>query len=223
MKMNLLIGLAAAKLMSSAAMLLFLTLLGMAAARRIRTCILALALQSAVLAGAALAVGVLRHSTAGLLVAALLLAVKVIAIPWLLFYLVRQLEVTPRLHLALSPAQSVFAVALLIAVAFAAVHGYAQWLHATQSLLAAGVALMLSGMFLMITHRLALMQVVGLLVLENGIFLAALATTFGMPLVIEAGITFDALIGLMLMGLLAFRIREAFDHLDVSRLRRLRG
>ena len=88
---------------------------------------------------------------------------------------------------------------------------------------AASVALMLSGMWLMITHRLALMQVLGVLVLENGIFLAALATTFGMPLVIEAGVTFDLLIGVLLMGLLAFRIRDTFEHLDVSRLRRLRG
>ena len=67
------------------------------------------------------------------------------------------------------------------------------------------------------------MQMLGLLVLENGIFLAALTTTFGMPLIIEMGILFDVLIGLLLMGIFAFRIRDTFEHLDVSRLRRLRG
>jgi hydrogenase-4 component E len=61
------------------------------------------------------------------------------------------------------------------------------------------------------------------MVLENGIFLAALTTTFGMPLVIEIGVFFDLLMGLLLMGVFAFRIRDTFDHLDVSKLRRLRG
>jgi hydrogenase-4 component E len=60
-------------------------------------------------------------------------------------------------------------------------------------------------------------------VMENGIFLAALATTFGMPLVIEIGIFFDLLMGILIMGIFAFRIRDTFEHLDVSRLRRLRG
>ncbi|MGA2631136.1 MAG: hypothetical protein ABSG54_13100 [Terriglobia bacterium] len=67
------------------------------------------------------------------------------------------------------------------------------------------------------------MQIVGLLVLENGIFLAALATTFGMPLVIEIGVFFDLLMGILIMGVFAFRIRDTFEHLDVTRLRRLRG
>jgi hydrogenase-4 component E len=42
-------------------------------------------------------------------------------------------------------------------------------------------------------------------------------------LVIEIGIFFDILIGLLLMGIFTFRIRDTFDHLDVSKLRRLRG
>jgi hydrogenase-4 component E len=53
--------------------------------------------------------------------------------------------------------------------------------------------------------------------------LAALITTFGMPLVIEIGIFFDILIGLLLMGIFTFRISDTFEHLDVSKLRRLRG
>ena len=53
--------------------------------------------------------------------------------------------------------------------------------------------LILTGAFLMVSRKKALMQMLGLLVLENGIFLAALTTTFGMPLVIEIGIFFDVL------------------------------
>jgi len=83
--------------------------------------------------------------------------------------------------------------------------------------------LILTGAFLMVSQGKAIMQIVGLLVLENGIFLAALATTFGMPLVIEIGVFFDLLMGILIMGVFAFRIRDTFEHLDVTRLRRLRG
>jgi Hydrogenase 4 membrane component (E) len=44
-----------------------------------------------------------------------------------------------------------------------------------------------------------------------------------MPLVIEIGVAFDLLMGVLLMGVFVFRIRDTFDHLDVSKLRRLRG
>ena len=75
----------------------------------------------------------------------------------------------------------------------------------------------------MVSRKKALLQILGLLTLENGIFMAALITTFGMPLVIEIGVVFDLVMGVFLMGIFTFRIRETFDHLDVSKLRRLRG
>ena len=89
--------------------------------------------------------------------------------------------------------------------------------------LAAAVAIILTGCFLMVSRKKALLQILGLLTLENGIFMAALITTFGMPLVIEIGVVFDLVMGVFLMGIFTFRIRETFDHLDVSKLRWLRG
>jgi len=111
----------------------------------------------------------------------------------------------------------------LILVSFSAVQSYARELNVARDPLAAAVAIMLMGCFLMITRNKALAQILGLLILENGIFMAALVTTFGMPLVIEIGIAFDVLMGVFLMGLFTFRIRDSFADLDVSKLRRLRG
>jgi hydrogenase-4 component E len=111
----------------------------------------------------------------------------------------------------------------LILLSFFAVQPYARALHVDEDMLAAAIALVLTGAFLMVSRKKALMQIMGLLVLENGIFLAALTTTFGMPLVIEIGVAFDLLMGVLLMGVFVFRIRDTFDHLDVSKLRRLRG
>jgi hydrogenase-4 component E len=85
------------------------------------------------------------------------------------------------------------------------------------------IALFLIGFFMMLNRRKALTQVLGLLSMENGLFLAAISLTYGMPLVVELGIFFDVLVAVMVFGILAYRIGESFDSMDVSKLRRLRG
>jgi hydrogenase-4 component E len=89
--------------------------------------------------------------------------------------------------------------------------------------LAVAIALFLIGFFMMLNRRKALTQVLGLLSMENGLFLAATSLTYGMPLVVELGIFFDVLVAVMVFGILAYRIGESFDSMDVSKLRRLRG
>ena len=95
--------------------------------------------------------------------------------------------------------------------------------HLGHNTLAAAIAMFLIGFFMMANRRKALTQVLGLLSLENGVFLAAISLTYGMPLVIEAGIFFDVLVAALLLAILIYRIRETFDSTDVSRLSRLRG
>ena len=51
----------------------------------------------------------------------------------------------------------------------------------------------------------------------------AISLTYGMPLIVELGILFDVLVAAMVLGILVYRIRETFESMDVSRLRRLRG
>ena len=89
--------------------------------------------------------------------------------------------------------------------------------------LAVAISLFLIGFFMMINRRKALTQVLALLSLENGLFLAAISLTYGMPLIVELGVFFDVLVAVMVLGILVFRIRETFDSMDVSKLRRLRG
>ena len=89
--------------------------------------------------------------------------------------------------------------------------------------LAVAIALFLIGFFMMLNRRKALTQVLGLLSMENGLFLAAISLTYGMPLVVELGIFFDVLVAVMVLGILAYRIGETFDSMDVSKLRSLRG
>jgi hydrogenase-4 component E len=91
------------------------------------------------------------------------------------------------------------------------------------NMLAVAISLFLIGFFTMINRRKALTQVLALLSLENGLFLAAISLTYGMPLIVELGVFFDVLVAAMVLGILVYRIRESFASMDVSRLRRLRG
>lgn len=91
------------------------------------------------------------------------------------------------------------------------------------SCLPVSVASLLVGLFLMVSRRQALLQVVGLVLVENAIFLAAVSLTYGMPLVVEMGGLLDLLVGVLLLGLFVERIEETHGDTDITRLRSLKG
>jgi hydrogenase-4 component E len=218
-----LVAFATGKILSSFSVFLFLTILLLVVSRRFSTSVMLFSVQSAIIAAEAFATGFRERLAAAYVVAALIVLIKVIAIPCAFFGLANHLKTSSDMKASTTPTQSVFIAAAMIYLSYAAVQSYGLSVHVPDDALAAPVALILTGAFLMVSRNKALMQMLGLLVLENGIFLAALTTTFGMPLIIEIGVFFDILIGLLLMGIFAFRIRDTFDHLDVSKLRRLRG
>jgi hydrogenase-4 component E len=74
----------------------------------------------------------------------------------------------------------------------------------------------------MITRKKALSQVIGLITMENGLYLAAIAATRGLPLVAEIGIAMDLLTGVALMGLIIHEINLRFATINTDRLRSLR-
>ncbi len=86
----------------------------------------------------------------------------------------------------------------------------------------AALSLISTGMLLMVIRNIAINQVVGFLVIENGIYLFSVTQTEGMPLAIEMGVLLDVLVGVMIAGLLLFRIKRNFEHIDVSKMTELR-
>lgn len=85
------------------------------------------------------------------------------------------------------------------------------------------VAVTLVGLFIMVSRRRALMQVIGLVIVENAIFLAAVSLTYGMPLVVEFGVLLDLLVGVAMLGLFVGRIEETLGDSDTTRLTSLKG
>ena len=74
----------------------------------------------------------------------------------------------------------------------------------------------------MMTRKKAVTQLVGLLTMENGLFLSGLAITYGMPLIVEVGIFFDILVAALILGVFMFRINQTFETINMDTLRSLR-
>jgi hydrogenase-4 component E len=88
----------------------------------------------------------------------------------------------------------------------------------TQDSLAIALAIVLIGFFMMIARKKAVTQVIGFLVIENGLFLAATAAAYGMPLIVELGVFFDILVAGLLIGVYTHRLQDTFDSVDTSKL-----
>ncbi len=88
---------------------------------------------------------------------------------------------------------------------------------------AVGLATILTGMMIMVNRRKAVGQVIGFLILENGILILSLRISRGLPFVIEMAILFDVLLAAMIFGGFIQSVHETFSHTDVSRMRKLKG
>jgi hydrogenase-4 component E len=177
-----------------------------AGTRRVRAALAAYRLNSVALGLIALSVALETRSLAVAGAALLALLVKAGAIPLLLSRQVRREEVQSRIGFA----PGMLACGALVVLAFSQTR--ALFGPQSQSLLAAclpvSVATLLVGLFLMVMRPQALLQVVGLVLVENAIFLAAVSLTHGLPLVVEMGILLDVLAGVALLGLFVGRIHE---------------
>lgn len=187
------------------------------------------ALQSFLLAAIAGTIAFFNHSNHIYIAAALTFVVKTLVLPVLLERIVArvgiQQEIEPLINVPLSVLISggLTLVGYIVAESFYHPEETSASAALGHNTLAIAIALFLIGFFTMLNRRKALTQVLGLLSMENGLFLAAISLTYGMPLVVEIGIFFDVLVAAMVLGILVYRIGETFDSMDVSKLRRLRG
>ena len=89
-------------------------------------------------------------------------------------------------------------------------------------LVPAALSTLFTGFLMLVSRRKALTQVVGYLILENGIYLFGLLLVEDMPLLVETGILLDLFVGVFVMGIVINHIRTAFDSTDTRHLAELR-
>src|SRR5438094_611467 len=88
----------------------------------------------------------------------------------------------------------------------------------TRDSLSIALAILMIGFFTMIARKKAVTQVIGFLVMENGLFLGATVAAHGMPLIVELGVFFDVLVATLIIGIYTHRLQDAFDSVDTSKL-----
>jgi len=154
--------------------------------------------------------------------ALLTLSLKAIFIPWMLHRLVRRLQLDRQSEPLRRPALVIMmALALVIFSYWLVLPMVEKEFIFTRNIVAVSLAVVLIGLLMMVIRTQAVIQVLGFMSMENGLFLAAVSATGGMPLVVELGVAFDVLVAMVLFGVFFFQIRQSIDSLDVDRMNRL--
>lgn len=201
-----------------------LVTLSMAVAKRICALTRSFALQSLFLALFAAVHALHGRSLELWIVAILVLGIKALLIPFLLRRICARIRVDENIGFFVNPLLSLALMVLFGWLSYLFV-GRLMAVHDRQLAVALSVALtvFLAGFLLMSGRMKALTQVIGLLVMENGLFLAAAAITGGMPFFVEIAIFFDVFVCVLIMEIFVYKINRLFTHIDADKLTGLRG
>lgn len=211
------------QLINLCAAIMLLLGFAMLAQRRILTLINLFMFQGMVLFTSTLIVAFTTNQDHLLWSAGLTLLLKVIVLPYILHRLIRRLSVKWDIETLLNIPTTMLVGILLVVIAFNVAQPISQ-LSGTimRSTLGIALACVLLAFLMMITRSKAVPQVIAFLSMENGLFFAATSATYGMPMVVELGIALDVLVGMVILGVFFFQIREQFDSLDIRHMEKVR-
>ncbi|MHB0984457.1 MAG: formate hydrogenlyase [Sulfuricella sp.] len=205
------------------AALLLLIAFGMLSQRRVLSLINLFAMQGLVLSVSTMFVAYTSHQHHLYYSAALTLVLKVLILPWILHRLIRKLNVKWDVETLINiPTTMLVGIALVVFAFNLAAPISLMAGTITKSSLGIAMASVLLSFLMMITRSKAVPQVIGFLAMENGLFFAATSATYGMPMVVELGIALDVLVGMFILGIFFFQIRETFDSLDLKHMEKLK-
>lgn len=153
--------------------------------------------------------------------ALLTFVIKAMGIPWLLLRVAKQSKASQRLTAYLRPTPSLFAGALLIGLSFVVATKLSQMTGSGVFITSISIAMLLMGLFMLTIRKGMYGQIIGFLMMENGIFTFALALTGGMPLLVELGVFFDVMVGSVLMAALSYRVQREHETVATDQLTEL--
>ena len=152
-------------------------------------------------------------------------ASKGVLLPFFLKSIVKQMKKVQVVETYLSTSLSLIISGIIIAIVYVSLGKGIFVTGFSSFVLKISVAVILIGLFIMITRRSAIAQILGLLFMENGVFLAGFSLTFGMPSIVELGVVFDLLMIVIIMGVFMIQIKQKFssDAADIDQLTNLKG
>jgi hydrogenase-4 component E len=189
----------------------------------LRRATLCLAVQSALIAIACLVLG-LSHGGGlhGWLPGLLTIAVKVIFIPYAILHTVKGLRDEREIVSDINVNYSTAVAACSLALGDMVIDGLLPQAEG-RDILATSMFMIMTGLTLIVMRSRAIMQMIGLITMENGIYLLGLIMTEGLPLIIELGIFLDVLIVVVILVILTSRLRLSFKTTDTNVLDKLKG
>jgi len=201
--------------------------LAVVASSRLNGCIRASALQGLVLALLPIAFmweGSGVNPIHAIVLAAALLLLKAVLIPSLLLRAVREADVRREVEPFVSLHLSLLLATVLVGISF----GLSTVLvlpHPAPSVVVvpASLATLLTGFLVLVSRRQAVTQVVGYLLLENGVAIFGQTLARAIPFAAELAILLDLLVGVFVMGIAINHISREFDHIDTEKLASLKG
>jgi hydrogenase-4 component E len=202
---------------------LLLLSFAMLSQRRILTVIHLFTMQGATLVAATVVVAYVTNQHHLYYSAAITFLLKVVALPWILHRLIRRLNIKWDIETLINiPTMMLVGIGLVV-FAFNLALPISEFSKSiARGTLGIALACVLMSFLMMITRSKAVPQVIGFLSMENGLFFAATSATYGMPMVVELGIALDVLVGMVILGVFLFQIREQFDSLDIHHLEKLK-
>lgn len=150
-------------------------------------------------------------------VAALILVLKGVVVPRILAAMERRFPPTQESRPLVNTEMSLLAAATLAVVAYEVSRPITEAVNLpTRGSLPLALALILISLFIVVSRRKIVTQIVGFLMLENGIALLALLGAYGVPLVVELGVFLDVLLGVLVMQIIVNRIHEVHETADAT-------
>jgi hydrogenase-4 component E len=211
-------------LMAIASLLLAFVMLG---SRWLKNYLYAFAAQAWIIAGLSVVVANIENKPELYLMAVLTALIRGLVFPYLIWRMIRRLRSARELHEILRPASALVIGALAVVFAFAVAFRIGDRSGAGGQVvilaLTTMVAITLIGFLMLAIRREAISQIIGLLVLENGIQVGALVLIPGMPLLIELLILFDVLVLVACFGVLLRYLMTRAGSTSTLELRRLVG
>jgi hydrogenase-4 component E len=206
------------------ALLLLLTSLGSVLVHRLDHSVLLLALQGTLLAAVAVVVAIDTGAVHAYIAVVVTLIVKALAVPGVLLHALRGVRLKQESELVISRRLALLLAIALLLIAYYAAHPLvALDARIPRNALPIALAMLLIGMLIMLTRKKVLSQITGLVAMENGLYLAGLVVTRGLPLAVELGVAADVLVGVVVMVLVSRQIHRTFSTINTDRLQSLRG
>lgn len=191
--------------------------------KRLVTVTRVVALQGVALGVVALVIGLHGGEAELVVVAVMVIVLRGVLLPGLILRAVRRGDERREVESLINVPAALLAASALTLLSYATTRELVALSTEPQAqALPLGIAVALTGMLVLVTRRKAALQIIGLLMFDNGIALVMFLGTSGVPLAVELGIASDVLLAVFILQVLTNRIRSKFGATDLDQMQELR-